>query len=340
MTQHFTRRETLLAGAGLAATALLPRFAQAQAQAPAPAATRWQLATAYADGNFHTRNLKQFVDEFAASTSGRVAVQMHTNASLLPMPQIKRGVQQGQVQLGEILISAYGNEDPFFEVDGIPQLVTSYADAKRLADLARPYIEARFQRQGVSLLYMVPWPPSGFYTNVPVDTIDVLRGTRMRTFSVMTNRFATLVGAAPTLVQVAEVPQAFATGVVNAMVTSAATGVDTQAWDYARIFTPIGFTFTRNAVFVQRRALEALSPADQSALRTAAAAAEARGWAMSEEAATSMQATLSTRGVTVAAPTPALMEGMSRISATMVEEWVTRAGEDGQRLIAAYRARG
>ncbi len=335
MTKEFTRRETLLAGVGLAAAALLPRDAAAQAAA----ATRWQLASPYPDGNFHVRNLKQFVDDVTAATNGRLTVQMHTNASLLPMPQIKRGVQQGQVQIGEILLSAYGNEDPFFEVDGLPQLVTNFAEARRLAELAKPYIETRFQRQGVSLLYMVPWPPSGFYTNTPVATIEALRGTRMRTFSTMTNRFATLVGAAPTLVQVAEVPQAFATGVVNAMVTSAATGVDTQAWDYARVFTPVGFTFTRNAVFVQRRALEALSPADQAAVRTAAAAAEIRGFAMSEEAASSAQAMLATRGVTVMPPTPALLEGMARISSTMVDEWIIRAGEDGQRLIAAYRAR-
>ncbi|WP_431280551.1 TRAP transporter substrate-binding protein [Humitalea sp. 24SJ18S-53] len=333
MTKDFTRRETLLAGAGLAAAALLPRGAMAQA------AARWQLATPYPDGNFHTRNLKQFVDEVTAATGGRLTVQMHTNGSLLPMPQIKRGVQQGQVQIGEILLSAYGNEDPFFEVDGLPQLVTSYAEARRLSELAKPYIETRFQRQGVSLLYMVPWPPSGFYTNTPVATIDALRGTKMRTFSTMTNRFATLVGAAPTLVQAAEIPQAFATGVVNSMVTSAATGVDSQAWDYARIFTPIGFTFTRNAVFVQRRALEALSPADQAAVRAAAAAAETRGFAMSEEAASSAQATLATRGMTVAPPTPALLDGMQRVSNTMVDEWIVRAGEDGQRLIAAYRAR-
>jgi len=325
---NLTRRSTL--AAGLAAP-FLPRGAAAQA-------TRWQVATPYPDGNFHTRNLRQFTQDIEQASGGRLGITLHTNGSLLAMPQIKRGVQTGQAQLGEILISAYGNEDPFFEVDGIPQLVTTYEEAKRLMDLARAPIEARLQRQGISLLYMVPWPPSGFYTNFPVDTIEALRGTKMRTFNVMTNRFATLVGATPTLVQAAEIPQAFATGVVNAMVTSAATGVDTAAWDYAKYFTPIGFTFTRNAVFVNRRALEAL-PADlQQKVREAAATAETRGWQMSAEARDSAQATLASRGMTVQQPTPALLEGMARVSEEMVKEWVAKAGEDGQRLIAAYRA--
>ena len=319
-------RRTLLAAAP--ALGAVPAFAQA----------RWQMATPYPDGNFHTRNIRQWLTELQAATSERLQVQVHSNGALLPMPQIKAGVQRGQVQLGEILISAYGNEDPFFEVDGIPQLVTSFAEAKRLMDAARPFIEARFGRQGLSLLYMVPWPPSGFYTNTPVETLEALRGTRMRTFNVMTNRFATLVGATPTLVQAAEIPQAFATGVVNAMVTSAVTGVDTSAWDYAKFYTHVGFTFTRNAVFVNRRAMEGLSQADQGALRTTAAAAEARGWQMAEEAHTVAQNTLRQRGVTVAQANPQVMEAMSRVSDEMVREWVGRAGEDGQRVIAAYRA--
>jgi TRAP-type C4-dicarboxylate transport system substrate-binding protein len=325
-----TRRTLLAAGA---AAPLLPTLAQAQA--------RWQMATPYPDGNFHTRNVRSFLEEVNSATAGRVNVQLHSNASLLPMPQIKAGVQRGQVQLGEILLSAYGNEDPFFEVDGIPQLVTTFAEARRLMEVAKPMIEARFQRQGLSLLYMVPWPPSGFYTNAPLESLEGLRGTRFRTFNVMTNRFATLVGATPTLVQAAEIPQAFATGVVNAMVTSAVTGVDSSAWDFVRHYTHVGFTFTRNAVLVNRRALEALSPADQAAVRAAAATAETRGWRMSEEAHTTAMETLRSRGVTVTHGNPAVMQAMSRISEQMVNEWLTRAGEDGQRLIQAIRtARG
>jgi len=304
----------------------------------AAAQARWQCATAYPDGNFHTRNLKAMLEETEKATGGALSVQMHTNASLLPMPAIKRGVQSGQVQLGEILISVYGNEDPFFEVDSIPQLVTSTAQARRLHALVRPFIEARFARQGLTILYTVPWPPSGLYSNAPLPNVEALRGTRMRTFNVMTNRFATLLGAAPTLVQAAEVPQAFATGVVNAMVTSATTGVDSSAWDYAKVFTPIGFTRTHNVIFVQRRALEALPAAQRDALLAASKAAETRGWELSDEAATSQQAILASRGMTIATPSDELMAGLKKIGDSMAEEWLTRSGEDGKKVLDAYRA--
>jgi TRAP-type C4-dicarboxylate transport system substrate-binding protein len=321
-----TRRNLLIAG--LAMPAVI---------APARAQARWQMVTAFPDSNFHTRNNRLFIEEVQNATQGRVQIQLHPNGSLMPMPQIKRGVQQNQAQIGEILLSAYGNEDPFFEIDGIPQLAGTLAQGRRLNELSRPYIEARFQRQGLSLLHVVAWPNAGFFSNVTLDTIEALRGTRFRTFSAMTNRFAVLVGANPTLIQAAEVPQAFATGVVNAMVTSASTGVDSAAWDFARVYTPVGFTRSRNAVFINRRALEGLAPADQASIRAAAVTAEARGWQMAEDSIVANEATLARRGMNVAQPTPALLEALERVSQELTREWITRAGEDGARVIAAYR---
>ncbi|MCK8784852.1 TRAP transporter substrate-binding protein [Roseomonas sp. NAR14] len=326
-----TTRRHLLAGLAAASGALA-------GIRPAAAQTRWQMATAYPDGNFHTRNVRAFLEEVQSATGGKLQVQLQSNAALLPMNQIKRGVQTGQVQMGEILLSAYGNEDPFFELDSIPQLVTSYDDAKRLMRLSLPFIEARFSRQGLVPLFQVPWPPGGFYTNAPLTSVEQLRGTKLRTFNVMTNRFATLVGAAPTLVQQAELPQAFATGVVNVMVTSAQTGVDTQAWDYAKFFTPVGFTFTRNMVMVSRRAFETLSAEERKAVQEAAAKAETRGWAASAEAQRTQEAALATHGMTVARPSPELLAGLATVSRTMVDEWLTRSGEDGRKVIDAYRA--
>ncbi len=327
-----TRRHILAGAAGLAAAPFVARGAAAQA------ATRWQMATPYPDGNFHTRNIRTFVEELQAAAGGRLTIQLHTGASLLPMPQIKRGVQTGQVQMGEILLAAYSNEDVFFDADSIPQLVTNYNEAKKLSDLQRPYIEQRLARQGLSLLYMVPWPPAGLYAQQPITTIEGLRGLRFRTFSPATNRFAAIVGAQPTLVQAAELAQAFATGVVQAQITSAATGVDTAAWDYARVFTPLGFSMTKNAVMVSRRAMEALPANLQQEVRALAARAEVRGYELSAETWRNTEATLGQRGMQVIPPTPEFLAGLRRVSTQMTEEWVGRAGDDGKRLIEAYRA--
>ena len=320
-------RRALLGAAG--AVALAP-VANAQ--------TRWQMATAYADGNLHTRNIRTYLQEIEQVASGRLSVQLHSNGALLKMTEIKRGVQTGQVQMGEILLTAYANEDPIFDADALPQLVTNFAQAKKLSDLQKPFIEARFARQGLTLLYMVPWPAAGLYAQQEVTSLEQLRGSRFRTYSPMTNRFAQLIGAQPTLVQSAEVPQAFATGVVQAQVTSAATGVDTQAWDYARVFTPLGFTMTKNAVFMSRRALEGLPRDLQDAIRAGAVRAEARGYELAEAAQRETEATLAARGMRVTQPTQQLLDDCARVGRTMADEWAQRAGDDGRRLLEQYRA--
>lgn len=327
MTLH---RRTLMGAAGLAAFAPLSAGAQ----------TRWQMATPYADSNLHTRNIRTFVQEIEQASGGRLSIQVHSGGSLLRMPEIKRGVQTGQVQLGEILLTAYANEDPIFDADALPQLVTNFQQAKRLSDLQKPFIEARLARQGLSLLYMVPWPPAGLYAQQPITSFEQLRGQRFRTFSPMTNRFAQLIGAQPTLVQSAELAQAFATGVVVAQITSAATGVDTQAWDYAKVFTPLGFSMTKNAVLVSRRALEALPRDVQDAIRAAATRAEARGYELAEQATRETEAALAARGMQVGPPSQQLLDELTRVGRTMADEWAQRAGPDGVRLLEQYRAAG
>jgi TRAP-type C4-dicarboxylate transport system substrate-binding protein len=324
-----TRRTALsaLAAASLGPVSLAPNAARAQ--------TRWQMATPYPDANFHTINIREFLKDLEQATGGKLTVQVHSNASLLPMPQIKRGVQQGQVQLGEILLSAYANEDPMYDAGSIPFLVADLKEAKRLSDLQRPFVEARFQRQGLSLLYMVGWPPGGFYTQVPLTSIEVLRGSRFRTFNAMTNRFASLVNANPVQIQQAELAQAFATGIANAMVTSAQTGVDTSSWDYAKVFTPANFTMTKNAVFVSRRSLEGLPKDQQDAIRAAAGRAEERGWAMSEEATAAAEKRLAEKGMTIGTVPPDVQADFQKISGTLAEEWAGRTGDDGRKLLDA-----
>jgi TRAP-type C4-dicarboxylate transport system substrate-binding protein len=296
-----------------------------------------RFATPYPETNYVGRNNRQFVDDLRDASGGEVQAQLYPNASLLPLPQIKRGVQTGQIQIGEVLLNAYGNEDPFLEVDGIARLVHNWEEARRLARLSRPFIEARLQRQGMTMLYQIPWPPTGFFSNMPLNNVDALRGTRMRTYSASSNRFAALVGATPALVQIPEVPQAFATNVINLLITSAAAAVDLQVWDFAKIFTPVDFAFNCNGVFMSRRALDALSAAQQQAVREQAARAEARGWDWAAEATRTQSLALAQHGMEVSPPSPELLAGMSDVSQRLTEEWLTRAGADGRELLQQFR---
>ena len=305
--------------------------------APASAQTRWVMATPYAE-NFHTLNIRQFLADVERTTSGGLTVQLHNNASLLPMAQIKRGVQTGQVQLGEILLSAYANEDPFFEVDGVPFLAWTWPQAEALNTATEPFIRTRFERQGLTLLYMVHWDAQGFYAKTEMRSVQDLRGTRFRAYNNVTARMAELMGATPVTVQAAEVSQAFATNVIQSMFTSAATGVTVTAWDFTRYWYNVGGMRTRNAVFANTRALQALDAPTRNALLAAAAVAADRGKEMAKQAEVAMADRLRSQGMLTPTPPEQMMTELRAIGETQTAEWVQKAGAEGTQMLERYRA--
>ncbi|MGG5886252.1 TRAP transporter substrate-binding protein DctP [Falsiroseomonas sp. HC035] len=319
--------------AALAGACMLPGLRPAFAQA-----ARWQAATGFAEGNYHTRNLRSFIDAVAAETQGAVQVQLHANGSLMPQPQIKRGVQTGQAQIGEILLAAYGNEDPFFEADAVPGLVRNLEDARRLANVQAPFIEARLARQGLMLLYLAPWPQVAITANQNLTDPAQLRGLRIRSYSPISSRLASLLGAQPTLIVAPEVPQAFAAGLIQAQLTTAPVAADTAVWDYSRFFIKAAIATSKNAVFVNRRAFESLPEAQRNAVLAAATAAGERGWRLAAEAEAEAEARMAARGVQVVEAPAVVVEAIRAAGHTMIEDWATRAGADGRRMLDQYRA--
>jgi TRAP-type C4-dicarboxylate transport system substrate-binding protein len=295
------------------------------------------MPTPYPPGNFHTENITQFAADVDKATAGKLRITVHSNASLFKAPEIKRAVQGGQAQIGEILVSGYSNEDPVFGVDSVPFLATSYAEAAKLWKASRKPIEERFARSGMMVLYAVPWPPQGIYSSKPLASAADMKGLKMRTYNPYTSRIAELVGAQPVTIQVAELAQAFATGAVNANITSGATGYDTKAWEVVKNYYDTQAWLPKNVVFVNRQAFDALDKASQQALLKAAADAEARGWKTSEEKNLWYLEQLAKNGMTVAQPSAQLKADFRKVGETMTSEWLKTAGADGQAIVDAYR---
>src|SRR5690606_33667857 len=158
--------------------------------------------------------------------------------------------------IGEILLSGYSNENPLFGVDSIPFLATSYEDAKRLAEVSRPAIEKLLAAQGMKLLYTSPWPPQSLFTSKPVDSADDLRGTKMRAYNPATSRIAQLLKAQPATIQAAELGQALATGAIDNLITSSATGVENKLFEQVKYFYEVNAWVPKNAIIVNQKAFD------------------------------------------------------------------------------------
>ena len=303
----------------------------------AVAQTKWDMPTPYAATNFHTENVVQFAADVDKATGGKLKIQVHPNASLFKANEIKRAVQGGQAQVGEILLSGYSNEDPLFGLDSVPFLATSYADAEKLWKASKKAVQDKFAKQGMMVLYSVPWPPQGIYSSKPLNALGDMKGLKMRTYNPYTSRIAELAGAQPVTIQAAELAQAFATGAVNANITSGATGYDTKAWEVVKNYYDTQAWLPKNVVFVNKAAFDALDKASQAALLKAAADAEARGWKVSQEKTQWYLDQLSKNGMNVAQPSAQLKSDFQKIGQTMTEEWLKTAGPDGKAIVDAYR---
>lgn len=316
--------------------AVLGLLAAALGVAPAAAQTKWNLPAAYPADNPHSINLTMFAKDVAAATGGKLEITVHPGASLFKAPDIKRAVQTGQAQIGEVLISIHENEDPVFGIDVVPFLATSFADAKKLWAASKPAIEKKLASQGMMVLFAVPWAPQGIYAKKDLNTIEDMKGLKWRAYNVGTAKIGELVGAQSVTVQAAELPQALATGVVNSFMSSGGTGYDSKVWETLTNFYDVQAWLPKDVTFVNKAAFDALDKPTQEAILKAAAVAEERGWKMWEEKAGWYLDQLKAKGMKVAPPSDALKAGFKKVGEQLTADWKKKAGADGEAIIAAY----
>ena len=304
---------------------------------PAMAQTKWNLPAAYPADNPHSVNLAAFAKDVADLTGGKLQITVHAAASLFKAPEIKRAVATGQAQAGEVLISLHENEDPLYGIDVVPFLATSYPAARKLWLASKPAVEKKLASQGLLLLFAVPWGPQGIYAKKDLNTMEDMKGLKWRAYNVGTARIAELVGAQPITIQAAELPQALATGVVNAFMTSGSTGYDSKAWESMTHFYDTQAWIPKNVTFVNKAAFDALDKQAQDAVLKAATVAEERGWKLAEEKAKWYLEQLTANKMKVLPPPPALKAGLEKIGEQLTADWSKKAGAEGEAVIAAYK---
>jgi TRAP-type C4-dicarboxylate transport system substrate-binding protein len=299
-------------------------------------AEKWHMPTPYGDGNLPTQIDYAFAKEIKAKTNGELEIVVHSGGSLVKHTEIPRSVKTGQVQIGDIFMGILGNQNPVFKHDNIPFLATSFDQAQALWAAAKPEIEKALDKDGMKLLYAVPWPAQSLYTRNPVNSLADLEGEKMRAYSPSTSRLADLMGTIPTTIQVPDIPQAFSTGIIQAMVTSPSTGVDSQAWDYVNNYTDIKAWIPKDIVIVNKRAFRRLDKNIQDIVLAAAKNAETEGWKRIVERAAKDKATLAENGMTISEPSAELTAQLEAIGKTMETEWTAEAPKEIGRILTRY----
>ena len=306
--------------------------------AQAAKAEVWDMPLAYSGSNFHSVTAAEFGQCVTTGTGGEIEIVTHPSGSLIKGADIKRAVQTGQVPIGERLLSGHQNENAIFGFDSVPFLATSFDDADRLWKAAKPSIEQTLADQNLTLLYAVPWPPQGLYFKREINSVADMEGIKFRSYNNTTTRLAELTGMLPVVIEAAEISQAFATGVVESMVSSGATGYDRKIWESLTHFYEVDAWLPRNYIIVNSDSWNSTSDANKNVIRGCAELAEYAGTWRSKEYTGFTLAGLRAGGMTVE-PAGAKLKGeLQDIGATMTSDWLSAAGTEGQAIVDRYKA--
>src|ERR1043166_6253380 len=247
-----TRREFAgIAGAALAAA--LPR--------KAAAALTLDLATVWPESNFHTQNARRFAGEAAKATSGGVNIKVQSGGSLgFKGPEQLRAVRDGLVPMADILNIQQIGDEPILGVEGIPFISNNIEELKVLHKHLRPEYEKVALKNNQTILYMVPWPTQSLHIKVKCESLDALKGIKIRVPDKNAQDMCSAIGMAPALIPWGETIAALSSGAVAGVSTSSVSGVDGKFWEFLKFFHQTNHAWSCQIVTINNDTLKKISP--------------------------------------------------------------------------------
>jgi len=325
-----TRRDFARVTAAALAAGALPRAASA--------ALTLDLATVWPEGNFHTRNARKFAAEVVKATKGDVNINVQSGGSLgFKGPEQLRAVRDGLVPLADILNIQQIGDEPLLGIESIPFLVETESELKVLHKHVRPDYEAVAAKNNQKVLYMVPWPTQYLHLKVKTDTVDGLKGIKIRVPDKNAQDMCAAIGMAPVLIPWGETIPALASGAVSGVSTSAVSGVDGKFWEFLKYSYPTNHAWSCQMVNVNLDTWKGLPQAHQQAIEELGKELEPEFWATSLTADTDSIKRLTEGGMEVVQVSPAMMKDLRARTAPLLDDFMKRVPAS-QKGIKAYLA--
>ncbi len=306
---------------------------------PAYAETKWDLSTAWGANNFHAQSAIKFADAVRESTDGSVDITVHLSGEIgVKITEKLSAVENGIVQMADMLLFLQAGEAPFLGIDTLPYLIQGQDEMKTWLDVAGPKYDEIFASHNQKVLYYVPWPSPGIYTKDAVVSADDIKGLRIRAFNATSFEFLNKLGAAPVELPFGELAAAVAAGTVDGAATSTSTGVNSKLYQFTAHFNPLNWSTSPDAVTVNLDAWNALSDGEREIIEKLANDMEAEFWAVSADEDSSKTKILVENGMSVSNADESLQAKMAEAGKAMWEAFYTDV-PDAQSIVEAYTAK-
>jgi TRAP-type transport system periplasmic protein len=302
---------------------------------------RWTMATEYPATAMAGEGVTAFVAGVRGRSSGALEIGPSYDAALgIKSADMLAAVRDGKVAFGDTFLPTLAGVDPLFGLSALPCVASSYDDARRLAEVARPAYASALRRHGARLLYVVPWPPSGLWSKTPPRSVADLGNTRLRTYDPTSTRVMADAGTKSELLSFADTMPRLKDGTINAVLSSGDGGAGRKLWEYLPHFLELNYAFPLSVGMVNETMFNGLNDAEKTALITAAAETERAMWDLVQSRVTENYARMRSNGVTIETAIPSEVANNLRAAcAPATKTWSTASGDDGARLLEAYLKR-
>jgi TRAP-type C4-dicarboxylate transport system substrate-binding protein len=304
------------------------------------AQTVWDMPSEYPQSAMPGLGITTFANHLAELSAGQLQIRPSFDAaSGIRSADMLTAVSAGKVQAGDALAGALDGEDAIFALPTLPFLATSTADAKRLADLARPYLAAVLQNKGLHLLYLAPWPPSGIWSKTPLKTPADLSGLSIRTYDRISSEIFAGAGAKAASISFADTMPKLVDGSINAVLSSGDGGAGRELWKFLPYFSEITYSLPLSIAIVNQALYDGLDPELREAVDAAARQTETELWlALSTRLQANYQR-MRQNGVSIdSSPAPDIVAALQSGAAAVQRAWCTRAGPVCPAILDAYKA--
>lgn len=309
---------------GLFRSAACAAVLMAAAASWTPAAAEDWTCYTYNPQEAIVKGLTEIGERIEKITAGRIDVTCHPGGSLgISAPDITAAVSDGVVQYASNAFIT--GSVPLVGIFSLPGLFANEEELYKGIEIMKPYIDAQMKEQGLVYLGNYNYPRQVIFSTEIIDSLDDLKGKKVRVASVEQSEFATRFGGSPVTIGTPDVATALQLGTISVVLTAASGGA--RLWqDILKSNHVIGPNFTVSPIIMNQDAWDSLSADEQAQVQAAITEVTKNMTDGLRADNVTMTETYKAKGMSITTGTP---EEEALMIATLQDYWPTWAAERG-----------
>ncbi len=219
----------------------------------------WNANSQWSPTNYHSIALKKFADMVYEKTNGELEIIVQYSGALgYKGPELLQTVGDNLVQMSAITNMTVAGQEIIFGVNSLPMMGPNLEKGRIFTNICRPYFDKAAEKWNQKILWMGPWL-DGLWSKKEITSVEDMKNLKIRTYDKISADVIKAAGGIPYAIPWSDVYTSVATGMLDAVLTSATTGAEGKLWEVMNYFQPIMFMLATEMVTVNLDEFNSLS---------------------------------------------------------------------------------